>query len=153
MKFNHEEAGNNLLAEGEAEFEVLSAEDQVSKTGNEMIKLHLKVWDCNGKQGTIFDYLLEKGVWRIEQFCESTLIPVAKFKSGELNAVDCSGKTGKLTIKTQKDKSGQYPDKSSVSGYLPRKNSNESSKSNLGQTDTVSNKANKTSDFDDDIPF
>jgi len=139
MRFNPEEAENQLLAEGDADFEVLKAEDATSKSGNEMIQLLLKVWDNQGQQGNVFDYLLPKLAWKIKQFCLATGIPLEKFKSGELSASDCLGKTGKAFIKTQKDKTGQYADKTVIAGYAELEEA----------------KNNKTgAEFkDDDIPF
>lgn len=140
MKFNPEESENQLLAEGDADFEVLKADDTESKSGNEMIQLLLKVWDSHGQQGNVFDYLLPKLAWKIKQFCQATGISLDKFNSGELTAADCLGKTGKAFIKTQKDKTGQYKDKTVITGYAVPEES-------------MPNAEGKAEFKDDDIPF
>lgn len=143
MKYNHEDAENQLLAEGDADFQVIKATDEVSKSGNEMIALLLKVWDSEGREGTIFDYLLPKLAWKIKHFCEATGISMDKFKSNQLCAADCADKTGKAKIKTQVDKTGQYQPKSVIADYFI--------KLNAGKEATAQN--GNPPPFDDDIPF
>jgi len=75
-------------------------QEAVSKNGNEMIRLVLQVFNDEGHFITILDHLLDK------------------YESGELNAEDFIGKTGKLSLGIDKDKSGQYPDRNGVKDYI-----------------------------------
>jgi len=63
MKFKHkteeELQSMFLLHEGTYQFVVTKAEDAMSKSNNEMIKLTLKIMDKAGREHTVYDYLLE----------------------------------------------------------------------------------------------
>ena len=108
-----------LLPNGLYDFEVLNAKDQLSKNGNEMIKLTLKVFDKSGKDRIIYDYLLnlESTQYKIKHFCDVAGLG-EKYKLGEFNSIDCLGKSGKAKIQIQKDKTGQYPVRNTVSDYV-----------------------------------
>lgn len=120
-----------LFEPGQYAFQVLTAEDQVSKQKydeagsplprNEMIKLKLKVIHPSGKEKHIFDYVLEAMAFKLRHFCEAVGLS-EKYESGELKAFDCPGRTGKLDLTfeagKQKPEGGYYPDKNSVKDYL-----------------------------------
>lgn len=111
----------DLLAEGDGDFEVISAERTESKNGNPMIKMSLKVWDKNGEHKFIYDYLMltdkKYSLRRIRHFCYSCGLGEL-YECGKINASDCVGKAGKLKIGIQKDKNGQYCDKNIVTDYI-----------------------------------
>lgn len=110
-------AQGDLIPPGIYEFEVLDAQEKVSKSGKDMIELQLKVWMPDGRVRTIFDYLLEALEFKMGHFAETVgLLP--KYQEGYLNADDCIGKSGKAKIYTQKDKTGQYGDKSAIADYI-----------------------------------
>jgi len=135
-----------ILDEGMYPFQVVNAEDAISKSGNEMIKMTLKVWNKDGSERTLYDYLLDAMAFKLRHFCASTGL-LEKYEHGKLHAIDCIGKTGKADIMIQpgqpNDKGGYYPDKNSVKDYLaPDK-----------QSILMPLKPIKKDDFDDDVPF
>ncbi len=139
----------DMLEVGEGNFEVFEATRKESKrTGAPMIEIKLKVWDKNGTQGIIYDYLMltsEKfSLRKIRHFCFSCGLDEA-YNSGKLNASDCVGRQGNLLIGFQKDKSGNYPDKNVANDYI-QSNGSEPLKPKL-------NNVTKEEHFDDDIPF
>jgi hypothetical protein len=135
----NEEELIELLAIGNGTFEVLQASEEVSKNNNRMIKLILKVWDENGQQGQIFDYLIlnenKFSLRKIRHFCYSVGLENI-YAKGKLDISDCENKSGNLMIGIQKDKNGQYPDKNFVNDYIF----------------LIKDESNKTT-FNDDIPF
>lgn len=120
-KTNEELSELGLIKDGIYNFEVLESAQQLSKSGNEMIKVKLGVWDSKGVMRVIFDYLLEAMPHKLHHFCETTGLK-DKYNIGELNAEDCLHKSGKvhITIEKGKEKSegGFYPDKNSVKDYV-----------------------------------
>lgn len=116
-----EEELNTLLAIGIGDYEVIKSTAKKSHIGNSMIELVIKVWDSQGNQGNIFDYLILNGhnlsMRKIRHFCYSAGLGIS-YEEGKLNASQCFGKVGKLQIGIQKDKEGKYPDKNSVQDYI-----------------------------------
>ena len=112
-----QQARNNL-SPGPAQFEVLAAEEQRSKSGNDMIKLQLKVWDKNGNQGIVYDYLMaiSQMQWKLKHFCEATEKDHL-FTGGLIKAEDCLGQAGECQLQLQKDKAGEYGDQIKVKDY------------------------------------
>lgn len=106
-----------LIEPGVYSFEVVGAQDKFSRAGTEMIELKLKVWDNNGKERLVFDYLLEALDYKVRHFCYATGIGT-KYEDGTLQAEDCFFKTGKVDIYIAKDKTGKYPDKNAVKDYV-----------------------------------
>lgn len=131
----------NLIQEGNYNFEVLEAKSQLSKSGNEMIKVKLGLWDNNGVMRVMFDYLLEAMAHKLHHFCDSTGLR-EKYNSGELNDTDCLSKTGTVHIVIEKGKEkpegGNYPDRNSVKDYLTKSDSVEVKKDHF---------------INDDVPF
>ena len=113
-------ASMNLMPQGQYSFEVIDAKDRVSKSGNEMIELKIKIWDSNGKERIIYDYLLDSMAHKVKHFCQGqspcSLIDV--YDMGELLAEHCLNKTGYLELIIQKDKTGIYGDKNAVKDYI-----------------------------------
>ena len=146
MRYNHTENPSKsfLLAEGEGNFEVLEAEELLSKKNNEMIKLSLQVWDSDGNKSNLFDYLiaLDSMNWKTKHFCES--VGKADWYSAsnpDINAVKLVGLTGKCVIKTEKAKvvnGKEYDARSKIDDYI---------KAGESLTSPVSD------ELDDDLPF
>lgn len=107
----------NLIEPGIYDFEVMTAINKKSKSGDDMIELRLKVWDKDGKERTIFDFLTEKMLHKVKHFSDVAKLS-DKYESGNLDAFDCIGKSGKAKIGIQKDKTGEYPDKNTVKDYV-----------------------------------
>lgn len=69
-----EPAPEFFVPEGEYKFRVVEATDDTSKTGNEMIKLKLRVIREDETEGpALFDYLVftESSFWKVDAYCAS----------------------------------------------------------------------------------
>lgn len=106
-----------LLPEGEYDFEVTGAEDTVSKQGNAMIKLTLKVFAPDGNTTPVYDYLLEALEYKVKHFCDSVGL-INEYQAGTLDADMCSNRMGRCFLKIDKDKTGKYDDKNMVKDYI-----------------------------------
>lgn len=116
-KSEKELAEEGLLKPDNYDFEVLEASDEVSKkSGNPMIKLKLQVFGHDGRSIHIFDYLMEAMAFKLRHFCDGAGI-LPKYEAGEVTALDCKGRTGKVLLAIQSDKAGIYPDKNVVKDY------------------------------------
>ena len=117
-KTEKEIAESNLLPEGVYAFETIAADEKQSRSGNDMIVLKNAIYNQEGdRKLVVFDYLLESMAFKLLHYCQYTGL-IEKYQSGELIAQDCIGKSGYCKIKTQKDKSGAYPDKSGIDDYI-----------------------------------
>lgn len=117
-KSEQEIQSDGLLPPGIYDFEVLKAEDTISKaSGADMVKLQLHVFDTDGQPRTVFDYLLESVAYKLRHAAEVCDL-LDDYENGQLDAEDFIGKTGKCKIAIQKDKSGQFPDRNGVSDYI-----------------------------------
>ena len=99
----------------ECDFEVISAENKVSKKGNEMIALKLRVWH-GAREAQVFDYLMPSMQFKLLHFCETTGL-TARYASGNLTATDCQSKAGKVVIGVE-EASGNYAAKNTVRDYV-----------------------------------
>lgn len=119
-KTENEISQSNLLPEGVYHFEVTNASDKVSKSGNDMIELKLRIALQDGSQRVLTDYLLDAMSFKLRHFCVCAGL-LEKYNAGQLLAYDCIGKTGMVHIIVQKGKEkpdgGFYPDKNSVRDY------------------------------------
>jgi hypothetical protein len=107
----------SLIPDGtECDFEVIEAKDTVSKKGNDMIALTLRVFRDDGRTSQLRDWLLPSIPMKLLRFCEATGLK-DKYDSGSLAAADCAGRAGKLVVGVQKDKTGEYPDQNSIKSY------------------------------------
>lgn len=116
-KSEKEIAESNLLPEGEYPFEISGGEDKVSKSGNEMIELLVRVYKPDGNFSIVHDYLLESIAYKLRHAAETCGL-LEKYEAGELKGQDFIGKTGMLKLKIQKDKAGQYADRNTVADYI-----------------------------------
>ena len=118
---DQEIAAQDLVPAGQYQFEVLEASEQISKTGNPMIKLKLKIWTNDGKERVIFDYILAAFARKLKHFCIATH-QQDKYDQGNLQASDCIFKMGKLDLGIEVGKpnpnGGLYPDKNTVLDYV-----------------------------------
>lgn len=111
------EAQKPKLAAGPADFTVMSAKEKTSKKGNDMIELQLAVWDKNGLQGTVFDYLVNNAQFKIKGFWESVGL-AEQYETGVFDCQKAIDTGGKLEIKIEKNE--QYGDQPRVKYYLSR---------------------------------
>jgi len=86
-----------LLPEGQYDFEVLESYDMVSKQGNEMIKLILRVFNEEGRETVVRDYLVAAMAHKISHFCICADLS-ENYERGELSAADCEGASGSLHL-------------------------------------------------------
>ena len=117
-KSSEELALDGLFPAGKYPFEVIKSEDSVSKSGNEMVKLSLKVYGQGERVTTVFEYLMASNQQRLSQFCTFTGL-AAKYEAGELEASDCEGRQGWVCIKIQPAKDG-YDPRNVVNYYCPK---------------------------------
>lgn len=105
---------------GDYDFEVHDAADDRSKSGNDMVKLTLHVFNAEGNKRTVFDYLLqdEKAQWKVRHFCEAIGI-LAEYEAGDLDPFDMVGKQGQLKLRV-KAAQGDYPANNAVQDYIPK---------------------------------
>lgn len=105
----------NLLPAGEYDFTVVRAEDTKSKAGNDMIKVTIGIYQQNGTQRLMDDYLLESVPHKLRHFAE-TIGLLAQYEMGQLGADELEGRAGrvKIRIKEQTD----YPSKNEVKDYV-----------------------------------
>lgn len=139
-----------MLEPGTYNFEVMKSEFKMSNTGqyrnpnkpsNPMIKLQLLVWGSDGKEYTVFDFLVgsKNMEWKTRHFCRAVGL-LKEYEAKTFNESICEGKSGKVSIIQQKGQpkegGGFYQDKNAVEDYI----SDESTKTTKP-------------DFDDDVPF
>lgn len=117
----------NLWPAGIYDFEILpdtkigansySTCDRVSKSGNDMIQLVVKVVNDEGRDRVVIDYLMEQIEYKLRHAAVACGLE-DEYESGQLHADQFIGKTGKLKLKIEKDKNGQYADKNAVADYV-----------------------------------
>lgn len=148
----------NLLPEGNYPFEVTGAEEKISKNGNPMIALNLRVVGEKGEVVFVNDWLMQpvkdedqdktkNKIWKIRSFCYSTGL-INKYEEGNLTDSNCLHKKGWVKIKVKTDQ--DLNQVNSVGYYLEDKSLQNSSKAQE-KNDSAMNSAN---DFlNDDLLF
>lgn len=142
-KTEAEVASGDLWQPGTYDFEISEATEEVSKAGNEMIKLKLLIYNEDGNRRVVFDYLMEKVPYKLRH-CAVACGLQNKYESGVLTADDLIGHAGRCKISIRKDKTGQYPDQNQIADYLVE----EPRASQKRQSAPV-----VAADLDDEIPF
>lgn len=140
----------NLIPKGQYVFEVYASTRKVSKSGNPMCELNLKVWDGNGKVHIIYDYLVfytaNMTIKKIKNFCEAVGLE-EDYKKGILRE-DLRGMSGYVDIDIRepqpKKGGGFWPQRNEVVAYAKK---SEEDVPDLAAAADVKN------EFDDDIPF
>ena len=84
------------LKEGIASFVVVSAKEDRSEAGNDMLTLDLECVDTDGTKGNVRTWLLLPHI--IKHFCESVGSPEQYF-TGKLTESFCQGKSGLCKLK------------------------------------------------------
>lgn len=112
-----------LLKPGKYHFEVVDGKEEVSKKGNPMIVLRLKIVDDGlNHLAYLNDYLMESIAHKLRHAAHVCGLGNS-YDNGELSANSFIGKTGMVEINIQKDKTGQYSDKNSIQDYVMAQNS------------------------------
>lgn len=109
----------SLFEKGEYDATVIKAEDKVSKKGNDMIALGLKVYHDDGRTTLVNDWLLPSMPMKLLKFCQSAGLQ-DRYDKGDLRAADCMDRDVRVILKVQEDESGQFPPQNSVANYKPR---------------------------------
>lgn len=148
MEFKAEDARASILPDGEYNFEVVSAEDTISKFNDEeeQIQLNLRIYHDGG---VIFlnQWLSPSKSWKIRQFAYAVGL-VKQYEAEVLLAADCLDKAGKLKLGQYEDKSGTT--RNSVFKYLESETSTADVKDALK---TFKATAKSESEQPDDMPF
>lgn len=90
-----------LLSPGPADFEISKAEDTLSKNNVEMLKLTLRVTDCNGDQGLVWDYITANAQWKLRGLL-TAIGRESVYATGNCDAEEVSGGIGKCELKITK---------------------------------------------------
>ncbi len=107
-----------LLIDGEADFVVKSALDKnAQKDGREMIEIQCECTDSAGTTKVIKDWLHPAMEHKVRHFCYAVGLG-SLYERGELAAEHVEGRGGRCMIRTDKDKSGKYPDKNEIRDYV-----------------------------------
>jgi hypothetical protein len=147
----------SLMDDGVYEFEVLKSTRQISKSNNPMAKLELRVWDKEGREHFVFDYLvfstIPLNIRKVKHFCEAVGLH-EEYKQGQIPE-ELERYCGQASIMKQaeqeipedklngKPKGSKYPAKNFVADYIasPMKPS------------MLQPLTQKKNELDDDIPF
>lgn len=109
-----------VIPPGEYDFEVVRAAEKVSKSGNDMIELDLKVFHDAG-ESYVRDWLVpgsDLGDLKLNRFAFATGLEDIFFNGG-LSEAACLGACGKARITISS--SEEYGDQNSVKGYVVSK--------------------------------
>lgn len=104
---------------GEYDFEIKAAQDKVSKNGQDMIELQLKVYNANGDEFKVRDFILpdhEQMGFRLRQLCECIGM-VDTYEASELETYMLTGKCGRVKTKVNPAE-GKYDASASVARYM-----------------------------------
>jgi hypothetical protein len=137
-------ADEALLPEGIYDFVVIDTDDKPSKKGNNMITLKLCVFDGDGGQRYIFDYIAFGNTFGERKFRHAAaacnLLDI--YNSGQLEAHTFIGSCGRVKLKKQAGTDDFPMPKNVVVDYVEKDDMEERAKTT------------KTKDLiDDDIPF
>lgn len=147
-KTEREVAEAGLLAPGEYDCECIEGVDDVSKAGNDMIKLRLRVFDADGGTRLITDYLMEKVAYKLRHACFAFGLG-EQYEAGRLEGADFTGRSARVKVAIRKDKTGQYPDQNSIADYLV----DEAAPNRAAAPARQAASPRQMADLDDEIPF
>lgn len=119
-------AKNNLLAEGEYDFEVIAATEGVSRaSGQPMVTTTIQLFTSEGVR-VMKDYFVASQERKWKDFCLSVGMD-AEYNAGRVEPATLAGRAGKLRLGVEEgrdkgDGSGEkWPPKNSVKGYVRAK--------------------------------
>jgi len=121
-------AADHLWPAGNYRFEILDLAmlgnreietgDTVSKNGDDMILLVVKVFNGDGRGRVLVDYLLGRYPKKLRQAAIACDL-LNEYATGSISGAAFIGKTGMLKLTVEKDKTGEYGDRNAVAAYLP----------------------------------
>jgi len=138
---------SSLMEAGVYNFEVVKSTRKNSKSGNPMAELQINVWDKEGKQHLVFDYLVFSSVpmniKKVKHFCDATGL-AENYKQGSIPE-ELERYAGMVEIGVQdeqpKPAGGFYPKKNVVIDYV------------MTEKGAVKHEKAEDSFIDDSIPF
>jgi hypothetical protein len=107
-----------LAPAADYDFDVLMAEDLISKNLNPMIKVIIGLYIDGAVKNQIFDYLLPAMEGKLRHFCDTVGL-LSQYEAGQLEAADCVGRSGRVKIAIKPEKNG-YSAKNIVRDYICR---------------------------------
>jgi len=101
------EENTRFFEEGEGNFEIISYEEKASKSSGKLMGvLGLTIWDCKGKRGQQYDYLIPNVEFTASKI-KSLLKSIGREEDniiGEFDGNKYIGLSGKVRLKYQVDK-------------------------------------------------
>lgn len=145
-----------VMPEGEYDFEVIEAADAVSKKGNDMIVVKLKVFAPDGGFRLVTDYLMAKMAFKLRHFCETTGM-MDRYEAGGLMARHCEGRSGRVLLQVEPERKSDdgaktYPPKNSVGDYAKAPASGEAASGKYRKA-SVPTPGGANDMEDEEIPF
>lgn len=110
-----EAAARGPFSAGVYDFEFTEAVDDISKAGNDMITVTLKIYNEQGESRKVKDYLMESMAFKLRHACETSGLSAA-YEAGEIEAADFVGRSGRVKIKVKRQP--PYADKNEVADYI-----------------------------------
>lgn len=137
-----ESKNGDVIPEGVYSFTVADAAEAVSKAGNDMIKVKLKLFMPDGSERIKIDYVMEAMKYKMAHFFDCLGL-WDDYQSGAVDADDCIGKSGQVKIIV---KDGQ----SDVKDYI-LDDTQQAAKQERKASEAK--KTAKADGFNDDVPF
>jgi len=126
MKFEPlDKNGRTLFKAGIYDFMVMDANECVSSSGNEMIKLKLNIDDGYGNNNVIFDHLVGSSAHRCKEHIRDFIYSIGleeNYENGEISENQCHNKTGKCELMIEENE--QYGNKNKVRKYISKNTPN-----------------------------
>jgi len=98
---------------GEYEAEIVEIKQQVSKKGNDMLKLDIDCYSNDGKKVRVFDYIVApSSLYKLKAICKFTGIAF----DGKIEEQLLKGK--RVFVKLKIDPEGEYPARNSIAAYI-----------------------------------
>lgn len=104
-----------VLPKGIYDFEILSADEKVSKKGNPMIETKVRVFANDGSSTNVFDYLMESMAFKLRHCAEACGL-IEYYNDGKLNPDHLVGCTGKLKLDIEVPTG--YPERNVIKDYV-----------------------------------
>lgn len=118
FKAGKPEASSFFVPAGDYKFRVVEAKEDSSKSGNDMIKLKLRIIREDGTDGPcLFDYLvlMESTFFKVDQFLKSCGKHPGEGESVDLDCAEMIGWEGEASLKVEKY---DGKDSNKVAAYL-----------------------------------
>lgn len=137
-----------IFKPGEYDFTIYEAAETTSqKSGEEMLKLTLHIFDRNGDKRTVFDYILSSKAaqWKARHMMESIGM-TKQYDAGVIDPVDIVERSGRLKLGVA-PATAQYPAQNKVQDYVKMKSDPQSA------AEPARKARAPAGDIDDEIPF